>query len=91
MHNNTYTFNSTITCQVRYFDENDTLHCEILIPWAHAYAALNLDPDPDEYDGTRDNELCQMLLACGAPAWVKNPTDSYNDPEGSSYREPFCK
>jgi len=82
MHNNTYTFNSTITYQVRYFDDNDKLLWEILIPWSHVYAALNLDPDPDEYDGTRDDELCQMLLACGAPAWVKNATDSYNDPEG---------
>ncbi len=38
------------------------------------YAAINLN-SKDEYDGTRVDEICQILQASGAPSWITDRTD----------------
>ena len=64
------------------FNPAPDILCWVLwIEWPDLHAALNLDPT-DEYDGTRDDEICQMLVASGAPDWVEDPTDWDCDPVG---------
>jgi hypothetical protein len=60
------------------YEADDRLYRELRVYWPDVCAALNLGSE-DEYDGTREDELCQILLASGAPNWVADPTCSYCD------------
>lgn len=76
------THNNAASAAINYdlirYEADERLYREVRVYWPDVCAALNLSSE-DEYDGTRDDELRQILLASGAPSWVADPTDGYYD------------
>ena len=75
MHQSTSTTATHIPYVLHCVADPDTPHWLIAVNWSDVYAAFNLDPSRDEYDMMYDDDLCEMLRACGAPDWVEDRID----------------
>lgn len=69
---------ATIDYEIIRYEADERLYREIRVYWPDVCAAFNLGSE-DEYDGTHDDELRQILLASGAPCWVMDPFEIYYD------------